>query len=152
MDLDEFAVDPDLCENGKRVDLGSETYITVRSSNSERAKAVRERLWKPYSTWKDVPKDILTRLNADWIAQGLLSEMVGFTHNKQPLLLDLTKDADQKRLSLILRDAKYVGFRSRVIGIAIEDGNYQAAGEAAIEGKSATTPAGSSVPEEAQSS
>lgn len=152
MDLNEFAVDPDVYENGKKVELGQGAYMRVRNAKSDRATKVRERIWKPYATWKDVPNDILARLNADWCAQGLLTEFVGFSIGGQPIIVDLSKEADQKRLAGILKDKKYSGMRSRIIGIAWDDANYQDAEEEGIEGKSAPSPDGSSPSAEGQSS
>src|SRR3546814_16481227 len=96
MDLNELAVDPAIYENGKKIELGSGAHFSVRSAGSERATKVRERLWKPYSTWKDVPKDVLDRLNADWCAQGRLADFVGFTDAGTPVV-DAPPTADRKR-------------------------------------------------------
>src|SRR3546814_683194 len=152
MDLNELAVDPAIYENGKKIELGSGAHFSVRSAGSERATKVRERLWKPYSTWKDVPKDVLDRLNADWCAQGLLAEFVGFTDAGTPVVVDLSKAEDQARLAQILRQPKSVGLRGRIIKIAIDESNYQAAEDDVTEGKSVASPDGSSASGEAPTS
>lgn len=141
MDLREFEVDPSTYEGGKRVEFGDGAYVGVRSAGSERATKVRERIWKPYATWKTVPQDVLDKLNAQWIAQGILSEMVGFTIDGKPLTIDLSKPEDQKRLTDILAKPAYKGFRSRVIGISLDEANYQAAVDEAVMGNSESSPA-----------
>lgn len=141
MELREFAVNPSLYEDGKKIEFGEGVYVTVRSAGSERATKVRERLWKPYSTFKEVPPKMLDRLNAQWIAQGLLTAMVGFTVDKKPLVLDLTKEEDQKRLSGILAEPAYKAFRAKIIGISIDEANYQATIDQAVLGNSESSPA-----------
>lgn len=145
MELDDFAVDPDLYENGKRVELGAGAHIAVRSASSSRAQKVRERLWKPYANWtKDLPEDITNRLNADWVAQGLLAEFAGFTVGGEPLEVDLSKAEDQRRLGEILARPKYKALCQRVRVIAFDEANFQAAADEATEKNSATSPAGGS--------
>lgn len=144
MDLREFAVDPSTYEDGKRIEFGEGVYVTVRSAGSERAVKVRERLWKPYATFKNVPQNVQDKLNAQWIAQGLMREMVGFTVDSQALKVDLTTEDDQKRLSGILAQPAYKGFRSRIIGIAIDESNFQASIDAVTEKNSASSPIGNS--------
>lgn len=144
MDLREFEVDPSTYEGGKKVEFGDGAYVSVRSAGSERATKVRERLWKPYTTWRTVPQEVLDKLNAQWIAQGLLAEMVGFSIDGKPLALDLSKPEDQKRLADILAKPAYKGFRSRVIGISLDEANFQAAIDQAVEGNSERSPAGNS--------
>lgn len=144
MDLKAFAVSPTVYENGKRIEFGENTYVSVRSAGSERAAKVRDRLWKPYATWREVPPKVLDKLNAQWIAQGLLAEMVGFTVGGQSLAVDLAKEEDQERLSDILAAPEYKGFRSRIIGISIDESNFQNAVESAIEGNSEGSHAGAS--------
>jgi hypothetical protein len=152
MNLEEFAVDPELYENGKRVDLSADAYIVVRSAASKRAQEVRERLWKPYRAFRQTPQDIQTRLNALWAAEGLLVKIVGFAVDGAPLDLDLGKEEDRARLGKVLCDKKYVGFVGRVLLIAYEDANYQAQTDSVTEGNSGASPAGSSASGEAPSS
>lgn len=142
MELREFAVDPSTYEDGKRIPLGEGVHVTVRSAGSERATKVRERLWKPYSTFRAVPPEVLDKLNARWIAQALLSEMVGFTIKGQPLTVDLSVEEDQERLATILAAPEYKGFRGKIIGIAIDESNYQASMAAVTEKNSVSSPAG----------
>lgn len=142
MKLEEFEVDPSAYEDGKRIEFGDSAYVSVRSAGSEKAIKVRERLWKPYATWKDVPKNILDKLNAQWVAQGLLAEMVGFTIGGSLIVVDLSKTEDQKRLADILVRPEYKGFRGRIIGIALDEANFQAAVDGVIEKNSESSPAG----------
>src|SRR5690606_757779 len=106
-----FEVDTSAYEDGRLIPLGEGAHVRVRAAGSERATKVRERLWKPYSTFREVPKDILDKLNAQWIAEGLLSEMAGFTVDGQPLDLDLSTKEDQVRLAGIIVAPKYRAFR-----------------------------------------
>jgi hypothetical protein len=134
MDLNDFAVDPTTYENGKKIEFGGGTHIGVRSAGADRAQKVRERLWKPYASWKEVPADIQAKINANWLAQGLLTEFVGFTVDGKPFEVDLSKPEDQKRLGDLLGQPKYKAFRSKVLGIALDEGNFQAAADQAAEG------------------
>lgn len=141
MKLESFEVETSAYEDGRKIPLGEGAYVTVRSTGSERATKVRERLWKPYSTFREVQNDILDKLNAQWISQGLLAEMVGFTVDGKMLDLDLTKKEDQSRLSSIIEKPEYKGFRQRIIGIAMDEKNYQAVIDEDTEKNSVTSPA-----------
>lgn len=144
MDLNEFAVDPALYEKGRRIEFGDGAYIGVRSAGSEIAQKARERLWKPYASWKDVAPEIVSRLSAQWIAQGILTEMVGFTVDGAPLMLDLGQEADRDRLGKLLADPRFKAFRNRVTGIALDEANFQAEADGGLEKNSASSPAGNS--------
>lgn len=144
MKLESFEVETSAYEEGRRIPLGEGAYVTVRSAGSERATKVRERLWKPYATFREVPKNILDKLNAKWVSQGLLAEMVGFTIDGKDLALDLTTKDDQDRLAGILERAEYKGFRNRIIGIALDETNFQAASDEETEKNSETSPASGS--------
>jgi hypothetical protein len=144
MEISEFAVDVDLYEQGKRIEFGATAHICIRSAGSDRAQKVRERLWKPYATWKDVPPEMLARINCDWLAQGLLTEFVGFTDGGTAIEVDLSTSEDQKRLAGLLGKPKFKAFRTKMLQIALEDANFQAAADEALEKNSASTPAGGS--------
>lgn len=141
MKLESFAVAADTYEEGTRIDFGEGVYIRVRSANSERSTSVRERLWKPYSTWLEIPQQVRDKLNARWIAQGLLAEMVGFTVGGEPLEVDLSIKEGQDALADILVEAEYKGFRNKVIGIALDDANFQASVDEVTEKNSGSSPA-----------
>lgn len=144
MDLNDFAVDPELFDNGKRINVGPDAYFSVRSAASTRAQKVRERLWKPYANFtKDLDEKITDRLNADWIAQGLLSEFVMNIDGK-PFEVDLSKPEDQRRLAEVLVKPKYKAFCQRVRVIAFDEANFQAAEDEVTEKNSERSPAGGS--------
>ena len=133
LDLKSLSVDPKTFEDGKRIELGDGAYIGVRSTSSIRANKVRERLFKPYANWRQVPDDVLARLNAEWLAEGILTEFHGFAQGGQPIEIDLTKVEDQKRLASLLKQAPYKALRSRILTIAMDEANFQAAEDAAAE-------------------
>lgn len=133
MDLNEFAVDLDRYENGKRIEFSPTAYIVIRSTGSERARKVLERLWEPYATWREVPQEVTERIDADLLAQGLLVEFVGFTDGDKPIVVDLTIEADRLRLSEVLRQPKFKPFRGRCFGIARADAQFQAKKDAELE-------------------
>jgi len=144
MDISEFAVDVDLYEQGKRIEFGQGAHICIRSAGSERAQKVRERLYKPYATWKEIPADILARIHADWLAQGLVTEFVGFTDDGKAIDVDLSSAEDQKRFAALLVKPKFKAFRGKMLQIALDEANFQAAADEATEKNSASTPAGGS--------
>lgn len=144
MDISEFEVDPGLYEGGKRLEFGEGSYITIRAAGSERASKVRERLWKPYVTWKEIPSEIQAKLSALWIAQGLLAEFVGWTDKDKPLSFDLSKSEDQNRLGELLAAPKFRPLRNRIVGFAVEESNFQAAQDEVLEKNSESSPAGAS--------
>lgn len=145
MNLEEFAIDPTLYEDGKRVDFDGGAYIRVRSAASERSQKVRERLWKPYANWtREIPPETVNRLNADWAAQGLLAEFVGFNVGGKPLDVDLGNPEDQRKLGTILAGPKYKAFLIKIRAIALDEAGYQAEEEGATEKNSDPTPDGAS--------
>jgi hypothetical protein len=153
MNLEEFAVDPNSYENGRRVQLSDDAYVGVRAAGSKRAQEVHKRLWSPYKHFrKDVPPDVVSKLNAHWVAEGLLTEMSGFSVGGKPIDADFASEEDCKRLGRVLTDRKYIGFVGRVMIIAYEDTNFQDAADSVTEKNSATSPAGSSASGEAPSS
>ena len=141
MELESFEVEVSTYENGKRIPLGEGAHVTVRSTGSERATKVRERLWKPYATFREVKPEVLDLLNSRWIAQGILVEMVGFTIDGKTLDLDLTSKEDQERLVKILMRPEYKGFRNRIIGLALDETNFQASIDEDLEKNSGSSPA-----------
>jgi hypothetical protein len=141
MELTSLAIDPALYEDGRKVEFGDGCYIRVRASASDKARKALQRLWKPYATWKELPPEVSARIDADWIAQGLLSEMVGFSVGGEPLVLDLTLKADQERLSALIQAPEYKAFRAKVVALANEDSGFQTGG---VEGNSASTRGGTS--------
>lgn len=145
MNLDDLAVDPGDYEDGKKLTLGDDCYIRIRSAGSERARKARERLWKPYATFtKELPQATLDQINANWCAQGLVSEFVGFEDGGKALTFDLSLADDQKRLAELIRVPRFKALRNKIIGFALEDANFQAAQDGMLEGNSGTTPAGGS--------
>lgn len=133
MDLSEFAVDPETYENGKKVEFGDGAYIRVRAMGSEHAQKVRDKIWAPYVTWKEVPDNLSAKLNARWIVRGLLTEMVGFTLGGKPVKFDPNDQDSQEGLIKDLAEPRYKPFRTRVLTIAASDTNYQAAQDEALE-------------------
>jgi hypothetical protein len=144
MDLREFAVDPATYQDGKRIDFADGFFVRVRSAGSEQASKVRERLWKPYAAFRNTAKIPLETLNAQWAAQGLLSEIAPFSIDGKEYILDLALESDQKALSAILARPEFVGLRSRIIGIAIDESNFQAEIDGSVEKNSAGSRTGSS--------
>ena len=145
MDLSKLEVDLSLYEDGKKIEFGDGAYIRIRSAGSERAQKVRERLYKPYSTWVgDLPADILANIHAYWLAQGLLAEFVGFTADGKPVNVDLGLADDQKRLADVLRQPKFRAFRNKMLQVALDEANFQALADEALEKNSESLPAGDS--------
>ena len=144
MELEEFAVNPKLYEDGKKIPLGKDCYIRLRSAGSTHAQKVRERLWKPYATWEEIPQDILDGLNAQWVAEGLLTEFVGFTIDGKPLTVDLGKADDQNRLAKVFGKPEYKAVARRFIRMSFEDKQFQDEGDEVLEKNSGRSRAGSS--------
>ena len=134
MNLSDFAVDPTLCDDGKKIEFGGGAYIRVRSASAEKARKVRDRLWKPYASWKDVPEDITAKVNARWLAQGVLTEFVGFDVDGTPLAVDLSKPDDQTKLADILVQPRFKALRNKLLGLAIDDANFSAESDQAAAG------------------
>lgn len=133
MDIAEFAVDPALYDNGKRVDFGEGAYMGIRSANSDFAQKVRARLWKPYESFREVSDEVKARINSDWVAQGLLTEFVGFTDGADPITFDPADDASKTALSAKLVQARFKAMRNKIIGLALDDAQFQAIADAVTE-------------------
>lgn len=145
MELDDLAVDPTDYEDGKKLPLGDDCYIRIRSFSSERARKVNERLRRPYATFtKELPQATLDRINSDLIAQGLVTEFVGFTDGGKALEFDLSLADDQKRFAATILAPKYRALRDKIIGFSLDAANFQAAQDEGLAKNSATSPAGGS--------
>lgn len=152
MDLQDFDIDPDAYENGKRFVFGAKSYVCMRAIGSARAEEVRKRLWQPYEAWTDVPAVELAKINAMWLAQGILTEIVGFTDGGKPFAVDLTKEEDRLRLSGILKTPEKKAFVRRLMTMAGAETGFQVAKTMVTEKNSGGSPAGASPGGEPQSS
>lgn len=145
MDLNEFLVDEDQYENGKRFDIGPDAYVRLRSWGSSHARKTLDRLAKPYRGWTgDLPPEINTKIDAYHLAQGLITEMVGFTLDGEPFVVDMSQEADQRRVAEFLLRPAAKPFRDKLKLLALNDAAYQEAQDGQLEKNSATSPAGSS--------
>jgi len=134
MKLSSFALDLSDVEDGKKLELGNGLYVRVRSGNSERAQKVLARLWQPYAGWREVKMEIQDRIGADYLAQALLTEFVGFeSDDGEVLTFDLSTSADQARLSALLVQPDMRAFSRRLREFAAIDTNFQRADEASAE-------------------
>ncbi|WP_041794830.1 hypothetical protein [Pararhodospirillum photometricum] len=129
MDLNDFAVDEGLFEGGFVLMLSADSGVRLRSAGSDKAQAVRERLYKPYSSFREIPDDIQARLTCDWIAQGLAVEWIGpWTIGGVPL-----DTSDPKVVSQALQHPKFKPLRTKLLLAASSEDNFRAAAEAGAE-------------------
>lgn len=134
MDLNDFAVNPSTYEDGVTVALSDTAHVRLRSAGSRAAQKVRERLWKPYASWKNVPDEVREKVNADWLAQGIIVELVGVKLDGKELKLDLGKPADQAKLAAVLAEPRFKPFATRLLAMALDETQFAAAADKAAEG------------------
>jgi hypothetical protein len=131
MDLNDFAIDPAQYEEGREIPLGDGCSVTIRAAGSKRGAKVRDRLMKNYLGWREIPDDVMARINAEWLAQGLIGRFEGFTDKGSPLSFELTKAEDQQRLAHLLAQPRFKALRSRLLSIAMDESGFSAASETA---------------------
>jgi len=141
MDMNNFAVDLDRFEDGATLMLSETSGVKMRSTGSDKAQKVRERLYEPYSGFREIPDDISLRLTCDWIAQGLVVEWIGDDWTLDGKSLDT---ADQKAMSKALQDKRLKPLRDKLFGFAINEKNFRDRQEAEAEKNSEPGPNGGS--------
>ena len=126
MDLNDFAVSVETYEDGFTLMLSDDCGVKLRAAGSDKAQKVRDRLWEPYQSFREIKDDVQNRLNADWIAQGLVVEWIGpWTIGGKPVKTD-----DPKTISDVLRQKAFKPLRTKLLSAALNDDNFRAAGEA----------------------
>ncbi|MBB4267732.1 hypothetical protein [Roseospira visakhapatnamensis] len=127
MDLNDFAVGA-AYEDGFTLMLSEDCGVKLRAAGSDKAQKVRERLWEPYSSFREIPDGIRAKLNARWIAEGLVVEWVGpWKVDGKPLPTDVAEVAK------ILARPALKPLATRLLQASLNDENFRAGKEAAAE-------------------
>lgn len=120
VDLTEFAIEPNLSENGVVIPLGDGASITIRSADCAHSTKVLERVLKPYRGWKNIPDEVTNRVDARWVAEGLIVTWEGITIDGRKVPYDAEK------VTAILQEPKYKALRQKVVQMARNEANFQA--------------------------
>lgn len=141
MVMSSLAVDIDRFENGAVLMLSETCGARLRSVSSEEAQKVRERLYEPYSGFREIPPAINQRIVCDYIAQGLVVEWIGPWADCDDKPLDTS---DWQAMSKALQDKRAKVTRDRLFGFAANEKTYQDHRDAEAEKNSEPGPNGGS--------
>lgn len=72
-----YDVDGDEAENGKWFELALGVEFKIRRSNSKKATEASVNAFKPYSTMKNMPEELSTKLLAEALSKGVIVDWRG---------------------------------------------------------------------------
>lgn len=118
--MERYKTDRNLEENGQWVELGDGLEIKVARISSERSKAVRHRLEKPYAKMRgEIPTSIQEQILIKQIAEAVLLDWKGVTDDEGKAI-ECTLDAKIKMLT------EFKDFLQDVVMVAMEAETFKA--------------------------
>lgn len=138
----EFALDPDLVENGFLYwfDEPKGVGVRLRADESEAAVAAYEKIIKPYTSFRKIPPEEQRKINARYVAHGLVVEWLGeITVGGQRLPKE-----DPAKVAQLLSRPEFAKFVQRLQTIARQDVHFRRQEEDTAEKNSVNGPNGSS--------
>lgn len=118
--MERYKTDRNLEENGQWVELGDGLEIKVARISSERSKAVRHRLEKPYAKMRgEIPTSIQEQILIKQIAEAVLLDWKGVT-DEEGKAVECTLDAKIKMLT------EFKDFLQDVVMVAMEAETFKA--------------------------
>ena len=118
--MERYKTDRNLEENGQWVELGDGLEIKVARISSERSKAVRHRLEKPYAKMRgEIPTSIQEQILIKQIAEAVLLDWKGVTDDEGKAI-ECTVDAKVKMLT------EFKDFLQDVVMVAMEAETFKA--------------------------